>query len=280
MSRRPKRKPHKDAISPKPDSQPINETQSVTADVKNEPDPPQTQTIAGTSGPIVLPDQQRQSIIAEEEFRKAIATRIESGLATRKEKILSVLNAPVTIWLLSGVFLGFLGFGYTKVSEVAQRQARDDARVDLIMNEILFRSLESGIWDAEGIEKNLKDKEWLFYCCSVLESKPLFVKIEKLPGCTRPEFERVSIVALYQEIYSIANRESTWRSPNPSVIAYATSMFTLRRTAQLLMTNPSIKIDQELVSTLSEHCKKVGDLGGILGEKGSLTRHRWAKFVP
>ena len=128
-----------------------------------------------------LPPEDRRRVIAEEEFRRQVASRVERELTPRRERWLRQASSPVVIWFLSSVVLAVLGWGYKKYETRQQsRVQQEEARV--------FRTAE------------------LYYrlsACDGLDSVPNRHNIEALLNAVigkRPlklEYKDVSLAAVY-----------------------------------------------------------------------------------
>jgi hypothetical protein len=128
-----------------------------------------------------LPPEDRRRVIAEEEFRRHVASRADRELTPRWERWLRRANSPVVIWFLSSVALAAVGWIYKKYETRQQsRVQQEEARV--------FRNAE------------------LYYrlsACDGLDSVPNRHHIEALLNAVvgrrplRPEYQEVSLAAVY-----------------------------------------------------------------------------------
>jgi hypothetical protein len=76
-----------------------------------------------------LPPEDRRRVIAEEEFRRQVSSRLEHEQRSTRERWLRLASTPVVIWFLSSVVLALVGWGYKRYetqqeSRVEQEQAR------------------------------------------------------------------------------------------------------------------------------------------------------------
>jgi hypothetical protein len=87
----------------------------------------------------ILPTDERRRIIAEEEFRKRVAQKIDQELTPAGTRALRVLNTPVAIWALSTIVVGLATWGYQRYTE---NRSAERHRTELQVqsrNELLFR---------------------------------------------------------------------------------------------------------------------------------------------
>jgi hypothetical protein len=85
------------------------------------------------------PSADRRRIIAEEEFRKATAKRLEGEMESSSHRLGRVLNTPVMIWLLSTVVVGLASWLYQRHSEAQQRSAEQHKISVRTTDELLYR---------------------------------------------------------------------------------------------------------------------------------------------
>jgi hypothetical protein len=138
-------------------------------------------SMSGSRAEPPLPSEDRKRIIAEEEFRRQVASRVDRELAPRRERWLRLASTPVVIWFLSSVVLAAIGWGYKKYETQQQsRVQQEEARV--------FRTAE------------------LYYrlsACDGVDSTPNRDNIEALLNAVigrrplRAEYQDVSLAAVY-----------------------------------------------------------------------------------
>jgi hypothetical protein len=129
----------------------------------------------------LLPPEDRRRVIAEEEFRRHVARRVDRELTPRGERWLRQLSTPVVIWFLSSVVLAVVGWGYKKY------ETRQQSRV---------QQEEAGVFRTAELYYRLS-------ACDELDSVPNRHNIEALLNAViglRPlklEYKDVSLAAVY-----------------------------------------------------------------------------------
>lgn len=97
-------------------------------------DPPDP---TGTQGP--LPSAERRRIIAEEEFRKATAKRLDREMESSGHRLGRLLNTPAMLWLLSTGVVGLGTWLYQRHQETRQREADQRLLTARTTDEVLYR---------------------------------------------------------------------------------------------------------------------------------------------
>jgi len=121
-----------------------------------------------------LPPAERRRIIAEEEFRRRIGVRIERDLSSKRERVLRVLNAPVTIWLLSSVVVGLATWSYQRWSERSQEKQERVALQARSTTELLSRLSACDWIDTSSTRDDVEN-----LLSAVIGLRPLFSEYEK-----------------------------------------------------------------------------------------------------
>jgi hypothetical protein len=86
-----------------------------------------------------LPSAERRRIIAEEEFRKATAKRLDREMESSSHRLGRVLNTPAMIWLLSTVVVGLATWLYQRHAEAQQRAVEQHRIAVRTTDELLYR---------------------------------------------------------------------------------------------------------------------------------------------
>lgn len=118
----------------------------------------------------LLPEERRR-IIAEEEFRKAVARRFAHAAESPRERWARLLNAPAFIWLLSTVVVGLATWGYQQRTEQRQREAERRQLEVRTTDEFLYRL---SACDRVDSTSNRDDVENLL--SSVIGLRPLYTE--------------------------------------------------------------------------------------------------------
>ena len=86
-----------------------------------------------------LPTAERRRIIAEEEFRKATAKRLDRELESRSQRLGRALNTPAMLWLLSTVVVGLGTWLYQRHTDARQHEAEQRQLTARTTDEVLYR---------------------------------------------------------------------------------------------------------------------------------------------
>jgi len=86
-----------------------------------------------------LPASDRRRIIAEEEFRKATARRLDREMESSAHRWGRVLNTPAMLWLLSTGVVGLGTWLYQRHQETRQREADEQRLIARTTDELLYR---------------------------------------------------------------------------------------------------------------------------------------------
>jgi hypothetical protein len=78
-------------------------------------------------------------VIAEEEFRKATAKRLDREMESSSHRLGRMLNTPAMIWLLSTVVVGLGSWLYQRHTEARQRAAEQHKIAVRTTDEVLYR---------------------------------------------------------------------------------------------------------------------------------------------
>jgi hypothetical protein len=90
-------------------------------------------------GESALPTSDRRRVIAEEEFRKATAKRLEREMESSEHRWGRVLNTPAMLWLLSTGVVGLGTWLYQRHTETRQREADEQRLTARTTDEVLYR---------------------------------------------------------------------------------------------------------------------------------------------
>jgi len=86
-----------------------------------------------------LPSADRQRVIAEEEFRKATAKRLDREMESARDRWLRALSTPVVIWLLSTVVVGLATWLYQRHTEAQKHEAEQRQLTARTAEELTYR---------------------------------------------------------------------------------------------------------------------------------------------
>jgi len=86
-----------------------------------------------------FPSSDQRRIIAEEEFRKATAKRLEQEMEASKDRWGRRLNSPVGIWFLSSVIVGIASALYQQWTARREDEAQQRPIIVSTTNELLSR---------------------------------------------------------------------------------------------------------------------------------------------
>ena len=104
-----------------------------------------------------LPSEERRRIIAEEEFRKGIAEKVDRELTRPGARFLKFLNAPVVIWALSTIVVGFATWAYQRQREDQRRKEEQRALQVRTTNELLFRLSACNTVDSNSTRNDVEN---------------------------------------------------------------------------------------------------------------------------
>jgi cell division protein FtsL len=86
-----------------------------------------------------MPTPDRSRVIAEEEFRKATAKRLEREMETVSGKWGRILNSPLMIWLLSTVVVSLATWAYQQHAERRRHETEQRELITRTRNELQYR---------------------------------------------------------------------------------------------------------------------------------------------
>jgi hypothetical protein len=158
----------------------------------------------------ILPSAERRRIVAEEEFRKATAKRLDREMESSSHRLGRVLNTPVMIWLLSTVVVGLATWLYQRHADAQKRAAEQHTIAVRTTDELLYRLAAC---DRVGANSTRDDIESLLN--SVIALRPLHEEFKgrnladvyyQFCSLTGPcEFDPDSLVGIAENI-----RQTTW----------------------------------------------------------------------
>jgi hypothetical protein len=158
----------------------------------------------------ILPSAERRRIIAEEEFRKATAKRLDREMESSTHRLGRVLNTPAMIWLLSTVVVGLATWLYQRHLDAQQRAAEQHTLAVRTTDELLYRLAAC---DRIGASSTRDDVESLL--SSVIGLRPLHEEFKsrnladvyyQFCSLTGPcQFDPDSLVPITEDI-----RQTTW----------------------------------------------------------------------
>jgi hypothetical protein len=189
-----------------------------------------------------LPSAERRKIIAEEEFRKGIAEKVDRDLTRPGARFLRFLNAPVVIWALSTCVVGLATWAYQKQTEKQRREEEQRDRQVRTTNELLFRLSACNTIDSTSSRNDVENLLSAF----VAGLRPLY-----------NENRLRNVPDLYLEYCSLGGHCSD--ASTDSVLAFTS---TVQKDAwQIVGRSPDLPLrDRSVLPELHSGCKRLESL--------------------
>jgi hypothetical protein len=160
----------------------------------------------------MLTEDQKRRIREEETFRQEVRRQLdaEKPSPSTREKTWGLINRPFTLWLLSTVVVGLLGWAYSNIQEHNKEQAHKKEIKRKVVNELSNRAIGSqfALLDARTkIDQRDPDSpRFLFLRISeMFDSKDITSKSNI--NSIYPEYQNRSFQSLITELDSVVSEE-------------------------------------------------------------------------
>jgi hypothetical protein len=114
-------------------------------------------------------EEDRRRILAEEEFRRITAAKLDRELTPAFARWVRRLSAPFVLWLLSTVLVGLVSVAYTRWEDSRQRRAEERRLRGVTSAELYFR-----LSSCDGINATSDREDVETLLSSAIGARPLY----------------------------------------------------------------------------------------------------------